>query len=857
MLDSAPTGRAEHDRSVEPPREPGALAYIAAYCVRRRRQLLAGAVIIILAAGMIVAASRDQWANGGFTTKSDATAEADRAAARLGANPADLILYLRTDGPVDDAAVAAHGRRLTAMIAERPGVTTAQSYWTTKSSLMRSQDGRGALISVDLAGAERDTVATAQTLVPDVRAAAAPLEVSATGPAWINAQATTQSEEDLKRGELLVAPLTLLILLLAFGSLTAAALPIAIGAVSVAGALAALAALTHVLPISVFAINICASFGFALSVDYGLFVVTRYREEIAAGADPTRAIARSMAKAGHAVLFSAATVALCLSGLFVFPLELLRSLACASILVVGISALTTLFLLPALLAVLGSRLDRLDPFRRLRRGRKGASGTGGEAGAGSVEMAGKAGKANRAAGAGGNAGTGGTGRTGTGVAGKAADPGGTGGTGGGAGEDGERAGSRGSPLWRRIATVSTARPILCGGVAALLLLLMATPFAEARFHIVNEKILPSGFEAHRTADSLRTDFADPPERIISVVLPEAKPADAPAIDAYARRVSRLPQVAHVVTDAGDYRAGALVPGGQPAGPAGGTPTGTVVRVISASGNQSPQTVALVDELRDLPAPSRHLVAGKAAEFSDTKRLLRERLPYAAGIVVFGTLLMLFLFTRSVLVPLKAVLMGLLSLTATLGSLVFIFQNGHLRGLVGDFTTTGSLEATMPLLTLAIGFGISVDYEVFLIARIKEEYERTGDNTRAIVFGIAHTGRLFTAAALIVAAGMVALTLSHVTLLKMVGVGLAVAVVVDATLVRGILVPSLMRLTGRANWWTPSFPWRIVHRDRLLAAKLPDARPAAELAVVGAKAGAVPDVPAANAPVPDAPEETVS
>ncbi|UGQ12433.1 MMPL family transporter [Yinghuangia sp. ASG 101] len=782
MLDSAPTGRAESDRSSESPRERGALAYIAYYCVRRRRQLLVGAVIMVLAAGMVVAAARDQWSNGGFTTKSGAAADAEKAAARLGADSADLILYVRADAPVDDAAVADQGRRLTETIAGRTGVTAARSYWTTGSPLLRARDGRGALISVDLAGTERDTVATARDLVPAAREASGALTVSATGPAWTNAQATAQSEHDLKRGELLAAPLTLLILLLAFGSLTAAALPIAIGAVSVAGALAALAALTHVLPISVFAINICASLGFALAVDYALFVVTRYREEIAAGTDATRAIARSMAKAGHAVLFSAATVALCLSALFVFPLELLRSLACASMLVVAISAVTTVFLLPALLAVLGPRLDRLDPFRRLRR------------------------KA----------------RT--------------------------RPEGGGSPLWHRIASVSTARPIVTGGIAVLLLLLLATPFTNARFHIVDEKILPSASEAHRTADSLRTDFADPPERVIPVILPDTHPAaDAAAIDAYARRLSLLPQVVHVLADTGDYRAGAPVPGTQPTAAAATPRAGTVVRVVSAANSQAPQTVALVHEVRDLPAPGPHLVAGKAAELSDTKHALRHALPYGAAIVVLGTLVMLFMFTRSVLVPVKAVLMGLLSLTATLGALVFVFQDGHLRSVVGDFTTSGSLEATMPLLTLAIGFGISVDYEVFLIARIKEEYERTGDNTRAIVFGIEHTGRLFTAAALIVAAGMVALSLSHVTLLKMVGVGLAVAVVVDATLVRGILVPSLMRLTGRANWWAPSFPWRIVHRDVLVNAKLPDARAEITPAVAGPKATAV----------PEAPEETVS
>jgi len=762
MLDTIPVPPPEHRAPTEPP-SGGVLGRLADGCVRHRRMLLVGAMIVLVLAATVVAGARDRWSNGGFTATGTQAAEAERVAGRYGADAADLVLYVRADKPVEDPAVADVGRRLTTLVAERPGVADAQSYWSTGSTLLRSRDGLGALIRVDLTGTERDAVATSRALVPAARDAAQGLSVSATGPAWLNAQATDESERDLKRGELLAAPLTLIILLLAFGSLTAAAIPVAVGAVSVAAALAVLATLTHVMPITVFAINICAALGFALSVDYALFIVTRYREELSRGAGSGEAIARSMATAGRAVLFSAATVALCLSALFVFPLELLRSLAWAALLVVIISALTSLLVLPALLAVLGPRLDRLDPFRRFRRG---------------------------------------TGRVGG-----------------------------GSPLWRRIATLATGRPILCGGTAAVLLLVLALPFAHARFTTIDEKILPTRSEPHGTAVALRTDFADPPERVIPVILPRANPmADAQAIDAYARRLSTLAHVAHVVADTGDYRGG--VPEATPRAPAAtpvAAPVGTVLRVVSTADSQSPDTVALVRELRSLPAPGPRLVAGKAAELTDTKHTLRQALPYGAGIMLVGTLVMLFLFTRSVLVPIKAVVMGLLSITASLGAIVYIFQDGHLRWLVGDFTTGGSLESTMPLLTLAIAFGISVDYEVFLLARIKEEFLRTGDNTRSIVFGIEHTGRLFTAAALIVAATMVALTMSHVTLLKVVGVGLAVAVVVDATVVRGILVPALMRLTGKANWWAPTLPRR---RPRDAAAELPDARGETPLELVG-------------------------
>ncbi|MGC0417360.1 MMPL family transporter [Embleya sp. AB8] len=754
MLDTIPVPPPEHETRAA---AGGPLGRLAGRCVRHRRLLLAGALIVLVLAGTVFAGARDRWSNGGFTATGTRAAEAERVAAGYGAKAADLVFYVRSDKSVDDVEVAETGRRLTALVAGRPGVHRAQSYWTTGSPLLRSRDGKGALIPVDLAGDERKTAATARALVPAVRKAAAGLRVDATGPSWLVAQATDESERDLERGELLAAPLTMIILLLAFGSLTAAAIPLAVGAVSVAGALALLATLTYTMPITVFATNICAALGFALSVDYALFIVTRYREELSRGVESHQAIANSMATAGRAVLFSAATVALCLSALFVFPLELLRSLAWASILVVSISALTSLLVLPALLAVLGPRLDRLDPFRRFRRG--------------TVRVGG------------------------------------------------------GSPLWRRIATLATARAVLCGGTAVALLLVLALPFLHARFTTVDEKILPTHSEPHHTAKLLRTDFADPPERVIPVILPRANPAtDAPAIDAYARRLSALPHVAHVIADTGDYRAGApvepapappadeLLPDGTtrvvarpvgPAAPARPGGAGSVLHVVGTADGQAPETVALVHRLRTLPAPRPHVVAGTAAMLTDTKHALGEALPYGAGIMLVGTLVMLFLFTRSVLVPVKAVVMGLLSMTASLGALVYVFQDGHLRWLVGDFAIDGSLETTMPLLTLAVAFGISVDYEVFLLARIKEEFVRTGDNTRSIVFGIEHTGRLFTAAALIVAASMVALTMSHVTMLKTVGVGLAVAVVVDATIVRGVLVPALMQLTGRANWWAPS------------------------------------------------------
>lgn len=211
---------------------------------------------------------------------------------------------------------------------------------------------------------------------------------------------------------------------------------------------------------------------------------------------------------------------------------------------------------------------------------------------------------------------------------------------------------------------------------------------------------------------------------------------------------------------------------------------------------------LVDTIRAQPAPGTALVGGQAALLVDSKTTLADKLPWALGIIAVSTMVLLFLFTGSLLIPLKAIVLNLLSLTATFGAMVYIFQDGHLRWLVGDFTVTGMLDIDTPILMFCVAFGLSMDYEVFLLSRIKEEYHRTGDNISAVAWGLERTGRLVTAAAALVATVLLAFATSGLTPLKLLGVGLALAVIVDATLVRGILVPAFMRLAGRANWWAP-------------------------------------------------------
>ncbi|MFI0790354.1 MMPL family transporter [Streptomyces lydicus] len=360
-----------------------------------------------------------------------------------------------------------------------------------------------------------------------------------------------------------------------------------------------------------------------------------------------------------------------------------------------------------------------------------------------------------------------------------------------------------STLWRTVARAVTRRPLRWGTGCLLLLAVLVVPFAHGRLGLSDERILPGDVESRATADLIRREWGTSADGALTVVLPRADPvAGRPALDAYGRRLSALPGVREAVTAAGRYAGGRRVAGGAPAG-TGSRPRGTVATLTMTPDPQSERAAGLVRAVRRLPSPGPAHLAGWAAQVVDARAALTSRLAPALALIAAGTLTVVFLFTRSVLIPLKVLAVAALSLTAALGGLVHVFQDGHLHRLLGDFTVTGTLDMTIPLLLFSVAFGLSVDYELFLLSRIQEHYRATGDNTAAVVHGIARTGRLFTAAALAVAVATGALATSGVLLLKELGFGLALAVLVDATVVRGVLVPAVMRLAGRANWWAPA------------------------------------------------------
>ncbi|MFJ8648540.1 MMPL family transporter [Streptomyces sp. NPDC093546] len=712
------------------------------WAVRRPGWVLAVTMVMGALLGFAALGTDERLSSGGYIAEGTEAARAETVLRhRFDAGISDLVLHIKVTRSVDDPEVARAGADFTQRVAERPEVREALSYWTTGESRLVSHDRDAALVVVDLRGDDSEAARHAATLVPRLTGVQGELHVSATGSAWVMAQATELSRQELFRTKLIGLPLAVLLLLFAFGSLTAALLPAVVGGLSVVGTLAVLRLLTDVMPVSVFASNITTALGLGLAIDYALFVVTRYREELAAFA-PGEAIARTMRTAGRTVLFSASTVVACLSALLLYPLGFLRSLAVAGITVVVLAAVITVLVLPALLSVIGTRIDRGDLFAPLRR-RRGGSG-------------------------------------------------------------------RQETLWSRMARLATGRPVLVGGMALLFLVTLAIPFGHVRFGVTDERVLPKDVESHATATLIEREFPLPWNRTVTVLLPDVDAVDQQSeLDAYARRISALPGV-HEVSAAGGWYAH----GRQTAGPTMGSLThitdGATWLGVTASGSPDADQ-RLVETLRALPSPgTHHLVAGRPARVLDTKNTVLELMPWAAAVIIGSVLLLLFLFTGSVLIPVKAVLMGILSLTASFGAMVYVFQDGHLRSVLGNFPVTGELETSMPVLVFGAAFALSVDYELFLVSRMQEEYRATGDHRAAVVAGVARTGRMMTAAALILAVALFPLVTSDITLLKLVGCGLALAVLVDATIVRGLLVPAFMQVTGHANWWAPR-PLAAVHR----------------------------------------------
>ena len=731
----------------------GLMDRLGAFIVVRRRRVLALSLVLVLASAVIGSGVFSRLQSGGFDDPgSDSAHAATLLADRFDAAPADVVVVVSTQSKsIDDPATVAAGKALTAALIAETDVASVTSYFTTPNPALRGTGGTEALITMKLSvdGDAAETRALALAEAYDGPIPGTGISAGVTGSATVFGEVGQTITKDLAKAESVAIPITMLLLLLVFGTIVAAGMPLVIAAVAVMVSFLVLYLTTLVTDVSIFALNLVTALGLGLAIDYSLFIVARFREELAQGSDTNTAVRRTVATAGRTVVFSGITVTISLAALLVFPQFFLRSFAYAGIATTTLAVFAAVVVLPAVLAVLGTRINKGRVLKSTTLVTDDKSGG-----------------------------------------------------------------------WYRLSGVVMNRPwlFLIGGTAVLLIL--GLPFTRVVFGQTDDRVLPASSAVAQASATLRTAFDSRETAPITVVMSQSRPANA-ALSTYAQSLSDLSGVVRVDAAVGSFAAGRLVVPPSPASAAfDDANTGTYLSIVAAVEPYSPEGRTLVAAVRAMPAPSATLVGGLSAVFVDTQQAMGQRLPLAIAIIVIATFILLFLFTGSVILPLKALLLNTLSLTAMFGALVWIFQEGHLQWLIGDFQVTGQLDTAMPILMFCIAFGLSMDYEVFLLSRIKEEYDRTGNNTEAVRMGLQRTGRLITSAAALLAIVFLAFATSGVTIIKMLGIGVALAVMVDATVVRGLMVPAFMRLAGDWNWWAPA-PLRRLH-NRIGVSESPDA-----------------------------------
>ncbi|WP_227984932.1 MMPL family transporter [Nocardia spumae] len=720
------------------------LTRIARIATRYPKQVLLAALALALICGGFGATAASHLQAGGFTSdNAESTRAAKLVADDFGGAEPNLVLVVHSDDGVESASARAAGAEIANRLDARPDAIGVRSYWTSPPQLaaaLRSTDGKSALVMAYLTGGDDRAQRTAGEIESTLDDMPPGITVHAGGVAAIYHDVNNQVTKDLALAEGIAVPLTAIVLILVFGSVVAASLPLAVGFFAILCTLALLRAFTLFTDVSTYALNMTTALGLALAIDYSLFIVSRYREELATGRTHANAAVRAVQTAGRTVLFSALTVVLALAVLSVFDMYFLKSFAYAGVAVVVTAAVASIVILPAVLVLLGDRINAWNLRTTLRTlVRRPAPVARPEAESG----------------------------------------------------------------WYRGVVWAMRRAVPVSIAIIAVLLAVGAPFLGVKFGYPDDRVLPAGSSSRAVGDDLRNDFpAVNTGAGTTIVLPGA-PSDPAAVTGYATALSKVDGVSAVLSGSGVYVSGARMGGGPPGM---SNDAGQYLTVISKLDPFSPQAKHQLQALRAVPAPVPALFGGAAAMNVDSLNALGAKLPLAIALIATATFLVLFLFTGSIVLPLKAVVINSLSLTAMFGMMVWIFQDGHFADLLG-FTPTGFLVPTMPILMFCLAFGMSMDYEVFLLSRVREAWlasDRTAaDNERSVAIGVARTGRIVTAAALLMAIVLGAMVTAKVSFMQMLGLGLTITVLADATIIRMLLVPALMRLMGRANWWAPA------------------------------------------------------
>jgi uncharacterized membrane protein YdfJ with MMPL/SSD domain len=698
---------------------------------RRARRVGLLAIAFFLLAGALGGSVAERLDPYGADDPETETVQARKALQQAGHRVPGAVLVIR-DAPVGTAAGRARVAEIAREVGAMPDVESVSGFYNTRSRAFVSNDGDSTYLAVALTPVDDKEWQEAGDAIADRFEGRAGVVVG--GPAVAQEQVNKQVEEDLRTAELIAFPLLFLLSFLFFRSLVAALLPVMIGLLAIVGTFLILRVASEFGSISIFALNLTTGLGLGLAIDYSLFVVSRYREEIAHSGPGLAAMRRVMATAGRTVFFSSLTVAAALASLLVFPQRFLYSMGLGGALVALLAAAVSLTVLPAVLTLLGNRVNSLAPRALQRRA-----------------------------------------------------------------EADTRPDEHG--FWYRLSRFVMRRPAPIATLSALFLIILGLPFFGIKFNTVDPSVLPEEASAHRAYDAVSEEFPPYRETPIWLAVEGAGPKGSAQLAIEIRRTKGVAAVLPPQRLDGDV---------------------TVIQAISTNPFASEASQSTVERVRDIEDPpgTTVLVGGATADFIDFQDSLTRHLPVAFAIIVIATLVILFLMTGSVVLPIKSLIMNVLNLSAVFGLLVLIFQDGRFEGLL-DYSSPGAIEQTMPILLFAVAFGLSTDYAVFLLSRIKEARDNGASDSESVAIGLERTGRIVTAAALLFAVAIGAFATSQIIFIKENGVGTALAVLIDASIIRALLVPSLMELLGKWNWWAPAPLRRLYERFGISETSAPE------------------------------------
>ena len=625
-------------------------------------------------------------------------------------DPAVVLVVETKDGITNPTAIAS-ATKLENRIKTETGVDSTLSYWSAGGApSLKSTDGKSAFLFIFSDDVDWDNV---QSLGKEIQAKYdgkfENLTVYASGTGVFAHAINTKISEDLKLSESISIPLTFILLIFVFGGLVASAMPLLVGVSAILGSFLVIYLLTFVTGVSIFALNLITGLGLGLGIDYALLIVNRFREELHAGRSVDESIKRTVNTAGKTVFYSGLTIVITLAALVLFPQMFLKSFGYAGVTVVVMAVLGALVALPALLAILGTRIDKLVVRKS------------------SITPK----------------------------------------------EDGR---------WAQTARFVMRRPVAVVMLSLIVLTVLAAPIKNIVFSQVDSRVLPASNSAALASKIISDRFPGQEGNPIEIIVPNGATMGT-QINQYTNEIAQVPGIVRI----GDSQV-----------------SGNDVRVsaIHSMGPRTPAAEVLIKDIRKIRAPEGTLIGGVAADYADTQIGIAKTMPWALLWIAIGVLILLFVFTGSIILPIKAIILNILSLGATLGVITWIFVDGHLKWLVGDFTVTGSVDTGSIILVAVVAFGLSMDYEVFLLSRIKEEHDAGRSNVESVATGLQRSARIITAAAGLLAIVFASFMLSGVTSIKMLGFGVAFAILLDASLVRALLVPALMRLFGERNWWAP-------------------------------------------------------